>query len=725
MEDGVSGVLQKRLHGGSCEFTKTGRELQARSDVKVTKRHLEAEMKYLEGVLAVIDRQGSVADHAMHERWKEVGEFKKYLWERGREMDLAELAENRRSVNLEMRQVKTKHRLLAKLSKARKSPFFGRLDFEDELGDGAKLYIGLMQIEEENQFYVYDWRAPISSLYYDYALGAASYEAPVGRIHGTITRRRQFKIVDGVMTRCFDADLSVVDDYLQEVLSHSSSEKMKHIVTTIQHEQNTIIRNIEDKFLIVQGVAGSGKTSVALHRVAYLLYKDKKLHASNVIVFSPNKVFTEYISDVLPDLGEENTLQTTFSDFAHTHLAECGEVESFPAFIERVHTASASDPARNAVTQWKLSDEFKVLVDRFAANTIEQAQFTSGLNANGRRYDAALLTEKFRSAAGATLTDKAERLADIISDEAAIEYEKARDQINRELFDKLCLRYTLKALYGEFLSWAAPSAPPGLTHSACVYQPSCGVPYEDSIAMVYLKFSLFGFPRDTKVLHVEMDEVQDYTLLQIEIIARIFEKAAFTVLGDVNQTINPFYRYATLKQLSEAFRGRSGFVELTKAYRSTEEIVRFANRILGIENVSAIRHRQRAPVVEKTATEAEFVAEVAEDLRTLTEAGLKSIAIITKTAAQATTLFKALRPQIPELSHLGTRSEMFSKKLVILPSYLSKGLEFDGVISYSERGTPYAESEKHLYYVVCTRAQHRLVVYNPPAWGGQEGAPVR
>ena len=691
--------------------------------MKVTKRHLEAERKYLESVLAVIDRQGSVADKAMHESWKEVGEFKKYLWERGSEMDLGELAENRRSANLEMRKVESKHRFLAKLSKARKSPFFGRLDFEAELGETERLYIGLMQIEEESRFYVYDWRAPISSMFYDFGLGAASYAAPVGRINGTITRRRQFKIVDGVMTRCFDTDLNVDDDYLQEVLSHSSSAKMKHIVTTIQHEQNTIIRNIEDKFLIVQGVAGSGKTSVALHRVAYLLYQDKQLQASNVIVFSPNKVFTEYISDVLPDLGEENTLQTTFSDFAHTYLAECGEVESFPAFIERAHAASASDPARNSVTQWKLSEDFKVLVDRFAAHTIERARFTSGIHANGRKYDAALLTTKFRSAAGATLTDKAERLADIISDEAAIEYEKARDQIERDLLDKLRLRYPLKELHRELLSWAASSAPPGIARSACVYQPSRGVAYEDSIAMLYLKFSLFGFPRDTKVLHVEMDEVQDYTLLQIEMIGRIFEKAAFTVLGDINQTINPFYRYATLHQLSEAFRGRSRFVELTKAFRSTEEIVRFANQILGIENVSAIRHRQRAPVVEKTATAAEFVSMVPEDLRTLTEAGLKSIAIITKTAAQATSLFKALRPQIPELRHLGTSSETFSKKLVILPSYLSKGLEFDGVISYSERETPYAESEKHLYYVVCTRAQHRLVVYNPPAWGARKATP--
>jgi DNA helicase II / ATP-dependent DNA helicase PcrA len=240
-----------------------------------------------------------------------------------------------------------------------------------------------------------------------------------------------------------------------------------------------------------------------------------------------------------------------------------------------------------------------------------------------------------------------------------------------------------------------------------------GVAYEDSIAMLYLKFSLFGFPSDASVLHVEMDEAQDYTLLQMEIIARIFEKAAFTVLGDVNQTINPFYRHASLKQFSEAFRGRAKYMELTKAYRSTEEIVRYANEILGIENVSAIRHQQQEPVVEKSGTADEFVAAVPEELRRMIEADLKSIAIITKTAAQASTLFGALRTSVPELCYLGTSSGAFSRKLVILPSYLAKGLEFDGVIAYTDGEAPYTESEKYLYYVVCTRAQHRLVVYNP------------
>lgn len=233
--------------------------------------------------------------------------------------------------------------------------------------------------------------------------------------------------------------------------------------------------------------------------------------------------------------------------------------------------------------------------------------------------------------------------------------------------------------------------------------------------MLYLQFCLFGFPKDSTVLHVEMDEAQDYTLLQMEIVGRIFDKAAFTVLGDVNQTINPFYRHPSLKRFSEVFRGRSRYVELTKAYRSTEEIVRYANSILGIDNVSALRHEQRHPVVEKTATEAEFLAAVPEQLRAWSEEGLKSIAIITKTATQASALFKVLRPQIPALCHLGKSSEQFSRKLVILPSYLSKGLEFDAVIAYSDPTAPYSQNERHLYYVVCTRAQHRLVVFNPQA----------
>jgi DNA helicase-2/ATP-dependent DNA helicase PcrA len=684
--------------------------------MNVTKSDLDEERKYLEEVLGVIERRGVVAHGAMQARRGELGALKKYVWESQRDLDLVELTEHRRSANLDALRVEANHRQLAKLSRARKSPFFGRLDFTEESGEAERLYIGLTQIEEGNQFFVYDWRAPISSMFYEFGLGAASYEAPVGKISGTISRRRQFKIVDGVITQCFDTDQNVADEFLQEVLSQSSSEKMRQVVTTIQREQNTIIRNTEDRFLIVQGVAGSGKTSVALHRVAYLLYKDKRLHSNNVLIFSPNSVFSEYISDVLPDLGEENTLQTTFSDFAQTYLAECGEVESFAEFIEQAYSGDGLVGGGDVTAvEWKLSDGLRELVDKFAMKTLSQARLTFGIFVKGREYAATELTAKFRAAAGETFTEKLEHLADVISDEAGFEYEDPRDGVYRELLDKLQSNFRLGRLYTKFLSWARAFAPKGVVKGESAHQPGGRIAYEDSIAMLYLKFKLFGFPRDTGVLHVVIDEAQDYTLLQMEIMGRIFEKAAFTVLGDVNQTVNPFYRHESLGRIAEAFRGRSGFVELSKAYRSTREIVEFANEILEIENVSAIREQRSAPVVKKDASQAEFVGKVREDVQEMVQAGMKSIAIITKTAAEAARLFEELRGEMSDLEYVSRNSQRFSKKLVLLPSYLAKGLEFDGVICYLEGGKSFSERERRLYYVVCTRAQHRLVVYESPA----------
>ena len=194
------------------------------------------------------------------------------------------------------------------------------MDLKNENESNKKVYIGITYVEDEenDEYLVNDWRAPISSLFYDYEVGKAEYKAPEGIIKGEIKNKRQFNIKDGKLVRVFDNNINIDDELLQEVLAQESNEKMKNIVNTIQAEQNQIIRNVEDKNLIVQGIAGSGKTSVALHRIAFLLYKIENLSSNNILIFSPNKVFTEYISNVLPELGENNTLQTTFSEFLQT-----------------------------------------------------------------------------------------------------------------------------------------------------------------------------------------------------------------------------------------------------------------------------------------------------------------------------------------------------------------------------------------------------------------------
>ena len=224
---------------------------------------------------------------------------------------------------------------------------------------------------------IYDWRSPICSLFYDYEVGPAAYSAPAGSINGQLLRKRQYKIVDAKLVSAFDNSISIDDELLQEVLAQESNEKMKNIVNTIQQEQNNVIRNVRDKTLIVSGIAGSGKTSVALHRIAFLLYKIKNLSSNDILILSPNQIFTEYISNVLPELGEDNTLQTTFNDYLSSVITEFNSVESFMDFIGKYY----SDGVDNIpLIKYKQSDgiikDFKLYVDDFVSHARVINDFT-------------------------------------------------------------------------------------------------------------------------------------------------------------------------------------------------------------------------------------------------------------------------------------------------------------------------------------------------------------
>jgi len=678
--------------------------------MRLSKRELAAECDYLSRVLGIIDQRGATASVAIAERKEKVQAFKRYIWETTGEVDPIELAANRQSADFDSRRLDSERAVLLRLLKARKSPYFGRIDFQEESEPSEPIYIGLMQINEHNSIYVYDWRAPISSMFYEYGLGPASYEAPVGKISGKITLRRQFRISDSVLLRCFESDVNVLDDYLQEVLSQSSSEKLRHIVTTIQQEQNRIIRNLEDRFLVVQGVAGSGKTSVALHRIAYLLYKDKKLSSNNILILSPNSVFSEYISDVLPDLGEENTLQTTFSEFASSYLPEFSSIEPFTAFIERAYKGARSCPGKDETVTFKLSDAFKYHIHDFVTRTLTNARFSQDVKIFGRRYESSRLTALFRKCAGITLLEKTERLADLIANQLGVVYDRDEKRIFRLLFDQLKISYDIRTLYRDLLLEIAARGHVEIGGIDAILNRQ--VPYEDCIAMLYLKFCVFGFHKDGNVKHVVIDEAQDYNLMQIDILTRIFEDAAFTILGDVNQTINPFYKYMSLSEVEQSCRQRSSFIELKKAYRSTEEIINYTNGIVNTNNVNAIRHKNGRPVKFKKVEQDQVAASLSNDVHEMRQRGFRSIAIITKTDWEARQLFKELNESFPDLLYVGANTEKFSKTLVVLPSYIAKGLEFDGVVVYSDMGNPYGVHERFLYYVVCTRAQHELIVYN-------------
>ena len=343
--------------------------------MSVNANTLKEEEKYLTKVKKVAKTLIDEIDVKITKEKQEIFELKKYIWNDCKSLSELEYGNLLNDTDAKVEITNEKIKKVFKYEKILDKAYFGRIDFKlpDET---INVYIGLYGLNNENENYIFDWRAPISSLFYDYTMGKAGYEAPMGMVVGEITLRRQYKIEKGKLKRIVENDINIDDEVLQEVLSSHSTDKMKNIVTTIQKEQNQIIRNTKDKYLIVQGIAGSGKTSVALHRIAYLLYKEKGLTSNNILIFSPNNVFSEYISDVLPELGEENVLNTTFNDIVKTYLKKYKKIETFSEFLKRKYDElSNGNMIKNIYTKEEL--------DEYLENYLKKHIFKSGITLNG------------------------------------------------------------------------------------------------------------------------------------------------------------------------------------------------------------------------------------------------------------------------------------------------------------------------------------------------------
>lgn len=669
----------------------------------ISKEELLKEELYLEMVTNDIKSKISDLGQNIYEDDSKIQEFKKYLWDSKKDMDPVEIRVSVADSNLQVRMLEIKWKYLTKLMKSENSPYFGRIDFLEN-GELFPVYIGITYVDKGSDHLVYDWRAPISSMFYDFGVGPAQYETQKQIISGVITKRRQYKIENAKLIRIFDNDVNVVDDMLQEVLSSGSGDKMKNIVNTIQKEQNEIIRDINNKNLIVQGIAGSGKTSVALHRIAFLLYKQETLSSKDVLIFSPNNIFSEYISNVLPELGEENVVNTTFSEFESAFIKGYKYHETFTKFVERFYR---EEKELKELNKLKISDEFKNIIDEYIDNLIKNIKIMGSINGY-RDYSEEELntTLKIRYSS----LPLAQRL-EVMSEKIAIyNREKNKRKYVSILKSMMNISLDIKNIYrGLFKSNAfVKRFNRELTDFEInSFLNKTMLNYEDSIALVYIRGLIEGFPYNNRIKQVVIDEGQDYTILQYFILKKIFAKAAFTILGDVNQTINPYYKYETLSVIVDILNSKTKYLELTKTYRSSEEIIEFTNKILNLKHVSAIRRENNIPVVKKE--EFDIKEQIKEDIEKLSNK-YKSIAIITKTEGEALELYEKLN--IKNLTILKETTEEFDRDLVILPSYMSKGLEFDAVISYNEKHNKYKDSEKYLYYVVCTRAQHELIIYN-------------
>ena len=679
--------------------------------MKLNEQEQKYEEKHLDDTIKIIRGKISDLGQELYDKEEKVLEFKELIWDSKHDMDPAEMRFMMAQSDAEVIRMQRKGKYFQSLFRIQNKPYFGMIKFkDDDTKTEEEIYIGITHVEENMKYYVHDWRSPICSLFYDYETGRASYTSPDGIINGNLNVKRQYTIEDGKLKGIFDTSINIQDEVLQQVLSEDSNDKMKNIVNTIQQEQNKVIRNIEDKTLIVQGIAGSGKTSVALHRIAFLLYKIKNLSSNNVLIFSPNSIFSEYISNVLPELGEDNTLQTTFTKFMESNLFEYRHVEEFTKFIERFYKNKNID--KELIT-FKQSDNIINIIDEYIKNYVKDTYFIADLDTRDFTYTKDelnyFLHERYNHM-------KFYEILPLIATKICDTYYNGKKTNHKKLVSQLTKLLNqpkdIKTIYKNFytskyfkMAYKRPISEAEINS----WLKSKTLNYEDACIMIYMKGLLEGFEYKALIKQVVIDEAQDYNKLQYRIIREIFKRSGFTILGDVNQTINPYYKYKSLEDLEEIFNEDTKYLELTKTYRSSEEIIDYTNKILGLKYVTAIRKSNNHPVLKRDSSN--LKENLINDINTLKKE-YKSIAIITKTDEEAEKIYGLLKDKLNNISLLSSNTEKFNRDLIVVPAYTAKGLEFDSVIIYTDENNRYLETEKYLYYVACTRAQHQLIIYN-------------
>ncbi|MCI9280467.1 MAG: AAA family ATPase [Bacilli bacterium] len=661
---------------------------------------LTKEKDYLSKTAKYLNEKIEELEKTIFKSEKDLREFKKYTWENKSGMDKQELIAVTTDNELEAGLLLNKSAYYKKLLKIKNSPYFASITLQDN-DKLQKIYIGMTYLYDENlDHLIYDWRAPISSIFYDYEKGECHYEAPEGIISTYLENKRQYKIEKQELLRVVDSSLNINDDILQEVLANTTNDKMKNIVNTIQQEQNEVIRNTKDKNLIVQGIAGSGKTSVALHRIAFLLYKIKNLTSDKIIIFSPNNIFTEYISDVLPDLGEENTLQTTFHDYLKKMCKEYKSVESYSNFLNKYYIGRYRN---KELMKYKQSDAIISDLENFVKYFEENVRFKKGFIENKVfDYSKEELNELFKYRyASLPFFTRIEEMALKFSENNYNGKKTKKSVYHKLLLEAMDLKKDYKALLELF--YKSQFFKQSVTEEDLKSLHNKEIKYDDALLLVYLKGLMEGFYYEPNILQIVIDEAQDYSYLQYLILSKVFKKASFTILGDVNQNINPFYSYNSLDILLNLFPGK--YVELNKTYRSSEEIIEFANSILDLNHICAIRKNVNKPVLKRNSKET-----LKGDITNLKQ-NYNSLAIIVKNEELASRLYEELKDSF-NLSNIDSNTNEFIHDFVIIPAYLAKGLEFDTVIVYQDKINYFTEEEKRLFYVAVTRAQHELILYN-------------
>lgn len=755
---------------------------------------LQLEQKRVDSVMETITEEINRLENETARRRNEVVNIRKHFWDEVKVNtdsfdDYLETIIGLRQESQALSVSQSIHRHASKrlstLRRMQEVPYFGRIDFIEE-GNSTQeqIYIGISSLNDTSgeNYLIYDWRAPISSVYYDYQPGSAKYETPGGTIQGILEKKWQYLIRGGVLQSMFDTSLTIGDEVLQQVLGKGTDKQMHNIVATIQQEQNRIIRHDHGRLLIVHGAAGSGKTSAALQRIAYLLYKYRdRLNADQIILFSPNSMFSSYVSNVLPELGEESMKQVTYQEYLDHRLGKEFQVENPYEQLEYVLTAenTPSFRSRLASIRFKASTRFFEAIQSYRQSLEISGMLFKGITFRGKpivtqqqiaerfynhntslRFHNRLEQLKDWLIKKINEAQKVERTKPWVQEEIELlsndDYHKAHSylaekrgfkgeaiadyEMEPEALARLIVQQKLKPLrkrvrafrfvdmkgmykqlftnslqINDWIEGETPAEWADICQSTLEMLDEGKLFYEDATPFLLLKGLIQGFQTNSSIKHLVVDEAQDYSPFQFEFLRRLFPAARMTVLGDFNQAI---FAHASemvdFKPLTNLYGpDETEVINIARSYRSTKPIIEFTRRLVpNGERIIPFERDGERPVLKQVADHAELHSCIASKVADLRGLDYRSIAIICKSAEESISVYEALS-SIDEIKLLKSSSIEYEQGVVVVPSYMSKGIEFDAVIIYDASEDVYGdESLRRVFYTSCTRAMHYLQLYS-------------
>jgi DNA helicase II / ATP-dependent DNA helicase PcrA len=672
-------------------------------------------------ILAYINKRKDVTNYIQDYRKKTIEDYK------DDEDKLIEFFDHERYVKEES--FKNIDRKLRELTILSISPYFGRVDFNEDGSDDREItYIGRFGMTPDGEYepVIIDWRAPVSALFYTNKLGLNSYSAPAGNITVNIQLKRQFVIKKSKLIGLFDSALDVKDDILQLVLSSNTSAKLRDIIMTIQEEQDNLIRQPMNKTIVVDGVAGSGKTTIALHRVSYLLYNHRDTLQDKILILGPNSIFMEYIGTVLPSLGEVGVKQTTFRSFA-MNILDIPEIMDFKIYMEKIlckdieflnevrHKTSTDylNSLDNLIKKLDL-DYFKYKeVKFFHKIAIDIKGIDELFNVHYKAMPLFRRTKKVRRIIFSKLKDLRDEEIRSIQHEFD-EKIRSLSKAELELFEtslNMARKTRIRDAIIEIMR--AKKEMIWLNSPDCLelyneINENKELTQDDLAPLLYLKLKLEGLSLKEEIKHVVIDEAQDYSSIQLLVIKELTRCSSLTIVGDSNQRLLPLNGTSPMLSLDNIIPSLNiEYFNLYKSYRSTKEIMDYANQFISDNRIVPLVRSGEKVVENSFNNEYDLINNIDKTLQLFKEKDYENIAVLCRDLEETEKIGKGLKAK-DYIKLLDEEDLIYNGGAVVIPSYFAKGLEFDAVILLQSKESI---NESKLNYVMATRALHELVVY--------------